>query len=163
MAVSVDAVKIMEKKENDWDSVVEASEHPFRLTSNNLIMAAVKFVDIFTYISISILNPQVGWISDLTASNVYLSYTVQLFLAVGVVCVSVPFGIRGIMLIFEDRLGLTENRLPAAFPHPMFIFVIFYKLIILALFNIIAQTFLATFNCNWTESQPYVLLDDPSI
>lgn len=164
LIMCVDAVRIMEKKENDWDSVVDIKEHPFRVTFNNLIMAGVKFIDIFTYVSVSILNPQIGWLSDLTSSNLYLPYYLQVFLAVGVVAVSVPFGIRGIMLIFEDRLGLTENRLPATFPHPMFIFTLFYKLIVLALFNIVSQTFLDTFNCNWTSDiQPYKLVDDTSI
>jgi len=101
-------------------------------------MAAIKFVDIFTYVSISILNPQIDWLGGFSSSNLYLDYSLQVFLAIGVVCISVPFGIRGIMLIFEDRLGLTENRLPAVFPHPMFFFVIFYKLITLALFNTIS-------------------------
>ena len=121
-------------------------------------MAGIKFVDLFTYASVTILNPHTGWISDLSTNNVLLAYTVQAFIAVGVVAISVPFGIRGIMLIFEDRLGLTENRLPAGFPHPMFFFVIFYKLIVLALFNIVSQTFLSTFNCNWTQTQPYTLI-----
>lgn len=70
-------------------------------------MAGVKFIDIFAYVSVSIMNPQIGWIENPDASNLYLSYYVQIFIAVGVVVVSVPFGIRGIMLIFEDRLGLT--------------------------------------------------------
>ena len=126
-------------------------------------MAAIKFVDLFTYASISILNPQIGWISGLDSSNIYVGYSVQVFLAVAVVCISVPFGIRGIMLIFQDRLGLTENRLPAVFPHPMFFFVTLYKAIILALFNLVSQTFLSTFNCNWTGAQPYTLIEDTSI
>lgn len=46
----------------------------------------------------------------------------------------------------------------------MFIFTLFYKGIVLALFNIVTQTFLVTFDCNWTsQSQPYLLVDDPSI
>lgn len=63
-------------------------------------MAAVKFVDIFTYVSISVLNPQIGWLDGLTSNNLYLNYFYQIYLAVAVVAVSVPFGIRGIMLIF---------------------------------------------------------------
>lgn len=142
----------------------EVNEHPFRCTSNNLIMAAVKFIDLFTYASVSIMNPQIGWLQGLESSNLYLNYYVQLFLAVGVVGISVPFGVRGIMLIFEDRLGLTENRLPASFPHPMFFFTLFYKLMILSLFNIVSQTFLTTFNCDWTSATyPYTLKDDPSV
>ncbi len=70
------------------------------MTSNNILMAAVKFVDIFTYVSISVLNPQIGWLDGLTSNNLYLNYFYQIYLAVAVVAVSVPFGIRGIMLIF---------------------------------------------------------------
>lgn len=55
----------MEKKENDWDSVADVKEHPFRCTSNNLIMAAVKFIDLFTYVSVSVMNPRIGWIDGL--------------------------------------------------------------------------------------------------
>lgn len=63
-------------------------------------MAAIKFVDIYTYVSISILNPSIGWIADISSNNIYIGYSVQVFLAVAVVGISVPFGIRGIMLIF---------------------------------------------------------------
>jgi hypothetical protein len=46
----------------------------------------------------------------------------------------------------------------------MFFFTFFYKLLILALFNIVSQTFLNTFNCNWTSAtQPYTLIDDSSV
>lgn len=46
----------------------------------------------------------------------------------------------------------------------MFFFTFIYKLMILSLFNIITQTFLDTFNCNWTASTPpYTLIDDTSI
>lgn len=63
-------------------------------------MAGAKLLDLFTYVTVSILNPQIGWISGLTSSNLYLNYYVQTYLAVGVIAISVPFGIRGIMLIF---------------------------------------------------------------
>lgn len=46
----------------------------------------------------------------------------------------------------------------------MFFFTLFYKLMILSLFNMVSQTFLTTFNCNWTsDTQPYTLKDDPSV
>ncbi len=47
----------------------------------------------------------------------------------------------------------------------MFFFTFIYKLMILSLFNAITQTFLDTFNCNWTSSSTttYVLNDDTSI
>jgi hypothetical protein len=47
----------------------------------------------------------------------------------------------------------------------MFFFTFIYKLMILSLFNIITQTFLDTFNCNWTSSSStiYLLNDDPTI
>lgn len=70
-------------------------------------MAVFKFLDLYTYATISIMNPSIGWISGLTSSNLYISYGVQTYLAAAIVGVSVPLGIRGIMLIFEDRLGLT--------------------------------------------------------
>jgi len=42
----------------------------------------------------------------------------------------------------------------------MFFFTFIYKLIILSLFGIVTQTFLDTFNCNWTaDSPPYTLYD----
>ena len=123
-------------------------------------MALLKIVDIYTYVSLSIMDPQIGWISGYAYSNLYLSYNLQTFIAIGVVAISVPFSIRGIMFIFEDRLGLTENRLPAEFPHPMFFFTFIYKLMILSLFNIITQTFLDTFKCNWTSSSSTYYLND---
>jgi hypothetical protein len=95
------------------------------------------------------MDSKVGWISSLTSSNLLIDYKIQTYLAMAAVAISVPFGIKGIMLIFEDRLGLTENRLPATFPHPMFFFTFLYKLMILSLFNTVTQTFLNTFNCNW--------------
>ena len=90
----------MDKKESDWETVAETTEHSFRCTFNNLVMGGVKLLDIFTYVSISLLNPKIGWISDLSANNLFLPYSVQIFLAVGIVGISVPFGIKGIMLIF---------------------------------------------------------------
>lgn len=128
-------------------------------------MAVFKLVDLYTYISISIMNPKLNWLSSYSSSsNLYLNYSLQTYAAAAIVMISVPLGVRGIMLIFEDRLGLTENRLPAAFPHPMFFFTFIYKLMILSLFNIITQTFLDTFNCNWTSSTiPYYLNDDTSV
>ena len=127
-------------------------------------MAVFKILDLYTYASFSIMDPKIGWLSNLTSSNLIISYKVQIYLAIGAVAISVPFGIKGIMLIFEDRLGLTENRLPAAFPHPMFFFTFLYKLMILSLFNTVTQTFLDTFNCNWqTTTTTYTLVDDTSI
>lgn len=128
-------------------------------------MAVFKLVDLYTYLSISIMNPNIKWLSSYgSSSNLYIDYTIQTYAATVIVLISVPLGIRGIMLIFEDRLGLTENRLPAAFPHPMFFFTFIYKLMILSLFNIIIQTFLNTFNCNWMSSTtPYYLIDDTSV
>ena len=77
-------------------------------------MAVFKILDLYTYASFSIMDPKIGWLSNLTSSNLIISYKVQIYLAIGAVAISVPFGIKGIMLIFEDRLGLTEIRLPAA-------------------------------------------------
>jgi len=46
----------------------------------------------------------------------------------------------------------------------MFFFTTVYKLVILSLFNIISQTFLVSFNCNWsTNSPPFTLYDDTSV
>lgn len=71
-------------------------------------MAIFKALDLYTYVNISITNPKIGWIAGLTSgSNLYFSYSLQTYFAAGVVAISVPLGIRGIMLIFEDRLGLT--------------------------------------------------------
>lgn len=71
-------------------------------------MAAFKLIDIFTYVSISIMNPQLNWLSSYsTSSNLYIDYSIQTYLAAAIVLISVPLSIRGVMLIFEDRLGLT--------------------------------------------------------
>lgn len=46
----------------------------------------------------------------------------------------------------------------------MFFFTFIYKLMILSFFNIVTQTFLDTFNCNWTTTTyVYTLSDDSSI
>lgn len=46
----------------------------------------------------------------------------------------------------------------------MFFFTFIYKLLILSLFNLITQTFLDSFNCNWTSlTTPYTLIDDTSV
>jgi hypothetical protein len=71
------------------------------------MIAAFKLLDIYSYINVSLSNPQIGWISGMNSSNLYLSYNVQSFIAYGVTLICVPFGVKGIMLIFEDRLGLT--------------------------------------------------------
>ncbi len=127
-------------------------------------MAIFKLLDLFNYVSLSIMNPSIGWVSGMTNSQLYLGYSLQTYVAAAIAAVSVPLGIRGIMLIFEDRLGLTETRMPASFPHPMFIFTFLYKLLILSLFGIITKTFLATFNCDWTATNSiYTLVADSSI
>lgn len=65
-------------------------------------------------------------------------------------------GIKGIQYIFQDRLGLTNTRVPAVFPHPMFFFTFIYKLLILSLFNTVIMTLLSTFVCNWADPyRPY--------
>lgn len=64
-------------------------------------MAAFKLIDIYTYVSISIMNPQLNWLSSYsTSSNLYLNYSIQTYLAAAIVLISVPLGIRGVMLIF---------------------------------------------------------------
>jgi hypothetical protein len=72
-------------------------------------MAIFKFLDLYTYVGISLFNPQIGWLPQSLAnsSNLYFSYPIQLYLAMAIAVVCIPLGIRGIMLIFEDRLGLT--------------------------------------------------------
>jgi hypothetical protein len=102
------------------------------------------------YLEITIMNPNVGWQSFTTFSILLIDYRIQLYIAFGLVLLCSVLGIRGIAYIFEDRLGLTEARIPAAFPHPMFFFTVVYKLLILSLFNTIVRTLMSTFACDWT-------------
>lgn len=64
-------------------------------------MAVFKLLDVYTYLSISIMNPAIGWLSSYSSSsNLYLSYSLQTYAAAAITLISVPLGIRGIMLIF---------------------------------------------------------------
>jgi len=65
-------------------------------------MAIFKLLDLYTYVGISLFNPQIGWLSNSSSnpSNLYFSYPIQLYLATAIAVVSIPLGIRGIMLIF---------------------------------------------------------------
>lgn len=82
-------------------------------------------------------------------SIIIIEYRYQFYICLGLVVISIGVGIKGISYILEDRLGLTETRVPASFPHPMFFFTTIYKLLILALFNTMILTLLTTFMCNW--------------
>ena len=57
-------------------------------------------LDIYTYINFSISDPKIGWVGGLSSSNLLMDYKIQTYLAMGAVAISVPFGIKGIMLIF---------------------------------------------------------------
>lgn len=63
-------------------------------------MAAFKLVDLYVYLSVSIMNPQVGWLSLSRINNLYTLFSIQVYAALGVALISIPMGIRGIMLIF---------------------------------------------------------------
>lgn len=63
-------------------------------------MAVLKILDLYSYLSLSIMNPQIGWISNLTSSNLYFDYNIQTYISMVIVGISVPLGIKGIMLIF---------------------------------------------------------------
>jgi hypothetical protein len=64
-------------------------------------MAAFKLIDLYTYVSISIMNPKLNWLSSYSSSsNLYLDYSIQTYGAAVIVLISVPLGVRGIMLIF---------------------------------------------------------------
>ena len=98
------------------------------------------------------MNKNIPWQDLRTIDVLLLDYRIQLYIAFGLVAVCLVLGIKGIGYIFEDRLGLTETRIPAAFPHPMFFFTVFYKLLVLAGFNTIIMTLLSTFACDWVSS-----------
>ena len=105
------------------------------------------------------MNPAIGWQGSRFFTYLIIEYRIQLYLVLGLVLVSFLLGVRGIRYIFEDRLGLTEARIPAGFPHPMFFFTFIYKLLILSLFNTVIITLFSTFVCDWnSSSQTYNLL-----
>jgi hypothetical protein len=71
------------------------------MASNNILMAVFKLVDLYTYVSISLMNPAIGWLPSYgSSSNLYLAYSLQTYAAAAITLISVPLGIRGIMLIF---------------------------------------------------------------
>ena len=72
-------------------------------------------------------------------------------------------GIQAIRLILQDRLGLTETRTPAYFPHQMYFFTTIYRLMILSLFSTISITLLSTFSCSWTSGTSFLLSDDSNL
>jgi hypothetical protein len=97
------------------------------------------------------MNPAVGWQSYRSFGILLIQYKIQLYASFVLVLICAVLGMKGIQYIFEDRLGLTENRVPAVFPHPMFFFTFIYKLLILLLFDTIIITLLSTFMCDWTS------------
>lgn len=70
-------------------------------------MAVFKVADLYTYMEITIMNPQTGWQSAQQFSILTLQYRVQLYISFALVLVCAVLGIKGITYIFEDRLGLT--------------------------------------------------------
>lgn len=70
------------------------------MASNNILMAVFKLADLYTYVSISLMNPAIGWLPSYDSSNLYVSYSLQTYAAAAITIISVPLGIRGIMLIF---------------------------------------------------------------
>jgi hypothetical protein len=118
-------------------------------------MAVFKLADVYTYIEITLRDPQVQWYDGAEFSFLLFDYRFQLYLCLALALVTVPLGVKGITFIAEDRLGLTEARVPAGFPHPMFFYTFIYKLLVLSLFVTISSTFLVTFSCKWTEAPPF--------
>ena len=55
-------------------------------------------------------------------STLIINYRIQSYISLSLVVVSVVVGLRGISFILQDRLRLTEKRIPARFPDPMFFF-----------------------------------------
>lgn len=113
-------------------------------------MAVFKLADLYTYLEITLRDPQVGWYDGAQFSFLYIDYKYQLYLCLALAFITVPMGIKGISFISEDRLGLTEARVPAGFPHPMFFYTVIYKILVLSLFVTISSTLLVTFSCTWT-------------
>lgn len=113
-------------------------------------MAIFKLSDLYAYLQITLNDSQVQWFSGAKFSFLYIDYKYQLYACLALIFITVPLGLKGISFIFEDRLGLTEARVPAGFPHPMFFYTVIYKLLVLSLFGIISSTLLVTFSCTWT-------------
>ena len=90
-----------------WGDEHENKEYLFRISFNNIAMAVFKLVDLYTYLEISIRDPQIGWIDGISFSILFFEYRIQLYIALALILVTVPLGIYGIKLILEDRLGLT--------------------------------------------------------
>ena len=148
--VAVECVRIMERKNVEWrEQSQEEKIYEFKPILNNILIALFKLADLYTYLEITINNPKIGWQDYMAFSTLILDYRIQFYISLSLVVVSVVVGLRGISFILQDRLGLTETRIPAGFPHPMFFFTTIYKLLILSLFNTQIMTLLSTFMCNW--------------
>ncbi len=113
-------------------------------------MAIFKLADLYAYLEITLRDPHVLWYENAKFSFLYIDYKYQLYMCLVLALITVPLGVKGISFISEDRLGLTEARVPAGFPHPMFFYTVVYKLLVLSLFVTISSTFLVTFSCTWT-------------
>ena len=147
-----DVCRILERKESDWKLLNKEQDYVFRPIFNNFLVAAFKLADLYTYIEITLFNFSINWQNLREFTILLFDYRVQLYIAFALVGICLVFGVKGIQYILEDRLGLTETRIPAQFPHPMFFFTVLYKLLVLASFNTIVMTLFSTFACNWTTA-----------
>jgi hypothetical protein len=71
------------------------------------MMAIFKLADVYAYVEISINDPNILWYSSASLKNLFIDYKYQLYACFALAFITVPLGIKGISLIFEDRLGLT--------------------------------------------------------
>jgi hypothetical protein len=71
------------------------------------MIAVFKLADIYTYVEISINDPNILWYSSAKFNNLFIDYKSQLYACLALALITVPLGIKGISLIFDDRLGLT--------------------------------------------------------
>jgi hypothetical protein len=151
----VESAKILHRKDILWQDQHETKEYEFRPILNNILMAIFKLADVYTYIEITLRDPQVKWYDGADFSFLFVDYRFQLYLCLALAFVTIPLGVKGISFISEDRLGLNEARVPAGFPHPMFFYTFIYKMLVLSLFVNISSTFLVTFSCDWTMAPPF--------
>ena len=62
-------------------------------------MAAFKLVDLYTYVEITLNDPQVKWFDSAKFSFLYIDFKYQLYLCFALAFITVPLGLKGISFI----------------------------------------------------------------
>lgn len=97
--MAVESAKILHRKYSLWEDQHETKEYEFRLILNNIFMAVFKLADLYTYLEITLRDPQVGWYDKADFSFLYIDYKYQLYLCLVLAFITVPMGIKGISFI----------------------------------------------------------------